>query len=91
MVIPCRHQAVFIPLIALAGVAVSAGVVFLVCRRALRYQLRLRLKQPLSELEKCADVLILAFPEATKEWGGREALMRQGAAPDMAARLQRLL
>jgi hypothetical protein len=84
-------RAIFIPLIAIAGTALSVWVAFLVCRWFLRYQLRLRTQQPLSELGKRVDFLLRAFPEATEEWGGREALMRQDAAADMAARLERLL
>ncbi len=85
------QRAIFIPLVALTGTALTVLVVFLGCRRFLGYHLRLRTEQPLSELGKRVDFLLRTFPEAIREWGGRDALMRQGVAEDMAARLRRLL
>jgi serine/threonine-protein kinase len=85
------HRAIFIPIIAVVGAAITGWCTFLVCRWFLRYQMRGRLQQPLSALEQRVDFLVRAFPEATTELGGREALMRHGAAREMAERLMLLM
>jgi hypothetical protein len=85
------HRAIYIPIIAVVGAALSGWATYLVVRWFLRYQMQVRMKQPLIVLEQRVDFLVRTFPEAIAELGGREELVRQGAAKEMSERLMHLL
>ena len=84
-------KCLFIPLVAIAGVALSAAFCSLLVRWHLRYHRRVRLKQPTIELNRCVDLLIRAFPTEIEAWGGRAALMNTEGANANRDRLEELV
>jgi hypothetical protein len=80
-------KVVMISVIAVAGAAVAGMVSFALSRWYFKWQQRVRLKGPLRELSKRADLLHSAFSREIDAWGGYEALLEREAGETIYGRL----